>query len=135
MVDSEKRLKSMQWLKKWDVFRQTKNEYVHKAIELLKGKRRIKNLVILMALKHLISYVGVTYRARYRFYRRKQAAIYIAIKLYGRYNHHYRKFYGLDFDFRQTNAARRSATLVGIVASETLCGRAAGVVKEVLKKA
>lgn len=28
MVDSEKRLKSMQWLKKWDVFRQTKNEYV-----------------------------------------------------------------------------------------------------------
>ena len=48
MLDNQKRLKSMQWLSKWDEFRHIKAQYVERALLMLKNRRRVINLVTIM---------------------------------------------------------------------------------------
>ena len=80
-MDNEKRLKSMQWLSKWDEYRQIKNAYVNRALELLKNRRRKINLITLMALVTQMKGLAENAMALKEYNIKKFASIILAIKM------------------------------------------------------
>lgn len=47
-------MKGEQWLSKWDNYRAIKNEYVEFALQILKQRRKISNIIILMQLNTIV---------------------------------------------------------------------------------
>ena len=45
----------MKWLNKWDEFRSIKAQYADRALEILKRKRRVTNLIALMGLVRVVT--------------------------------------------------------------------------------
>ena len=70
----------MQYLGKWDVFRKEKGKYVDKALDLLKDKRRIINLVALIFLIKKIKEFEEKINARKEYMRAKFSSLKIAIR-------------------------------------------------------
>lgn len=54
MHDFESRQKKVQWLNRWDQFRKDKSIFVERALEILKQKRRVINLLALICLNNAI---------------------------------------------------------------------------------
>lgn len=61
MLMTQKRKKNLQWLTKWDEFRKQKSVFVEKALDILKQKRRVINLLTLMALVEKVTQMRDNY--------------------------------------------------------------------------
>ena len=75
----------MNWLNKWDEFRQIKMQFVDKALELMKRNRRIINLLSLMTLIKFIRGIQDNYLKLREHNMQIWAKIIIACKLKVRY--------------------------------------------------
>lgn len=111
MIDSEKRMKSVQWLNKWENFRHEKGEYVQRALGILKKKRRVINVLTLMAMQIMVNGIIENYKVRWEYYQKKYAAIFIAIKFQVNFRSRHKRIYGKTFEGRLRNIARRGITL------------------------
>ena len=75
----------MQWLNKWDEFRMIKMQYADQAIEIMKSRRRVMNLITLMSLATFIKGVQTNYVALKEYNMMLWAKVIIAAKLKYRY--------------------------------------------------
>ena len=89
MLDNQKRLKSVQWLNKWDEFRQVKSQYVDKALELLKDKRRVINIIALIHLVQKMKDTRENYAKRRAYMKAQFTAILLAIRMKVKYQHNF----------------------------------------------
>ena len=110
MIDSQKRLKSMQWLNKWDEYRHIKAQYVEKALTVLKNKRRLISLITLMKTQQIVLGIKESFAKLLEYNMRKLNEILIAIKLKVRYQRRYGRWYGDDIEVRNRNYIRRILT-------------------------
>lgn len=85
MLMTQKRKKNLQWLTKWDEFRKQKSVFVERALEILKHKRRVINLITLMALVEKVTQMRDNYHRRKEYMRAQFSAMMVAIKCKVRY--------------------------------------------------
>lgn len=114
MIEHQRRLKNLQWLTKWDQFRSEKSIYVDRALEILKQKRRVINLIALMALVEKVRQIREHYEARKAYMRAQSSAMMIAIKCKVRYQRVFQRKFGYDMQHRMAQDIRRNFTLLGL---------------------
>ena len=102
-----RRLKSQHWLNKWDEFRILKMQHVDRALQILKSRRRIMNLITIIKLTQIVRGIIINYDLIKAFNMRKFTEFIIAVKMYVRYQRHFKGHYGLDFKQRMRNVIRR----------------------------
>lgn len=64
MLDNEKRLRSVQWLTKWEEFRKEKSVWIDKVLAILKQKRKVINLIALMKAVEMLKIQGELYKQK-----------------------------------------------------------------------
>lgn len=105
-----RRLKSQQWLNKWDEFRVIKMKHVDRALQILKSRRRIINIISIIKLAQIVRGIILNYELIKAFNMRKFTEFIFAIRMYVRYQRNFKGHYGLDYDHRIRNIIRRQLT-------------------------
>ena len=92
--DLARRLKSQQWLTKWDQFRVQKRLQVTKALKILKARRRVKNLITIIVLAKFVKGIIENYELIKAYNMRKFMEFMIAVRLYVRFQRKFKDRYG-----------------------------------------
>ena len=98
--DNEQRLKSMQWLNKWDEFRHIKRQYAEKVLHILKSRRRVMNLITMIIIGVHMKGIQDNYMSLKQYRMRQFTTVIYSIKLKHRYNNVFKKKNGVKFEFR-----------------------------------
>lgn len=113
--DFQKRLKSQQWLSKWDEFRTVKRQFVDRVLQILKSRRRVINLIAIIKLAQIVRGIINNYELIKAFNMRKFSELMIAIRLYIHFQKRFKGRYGYSFDHRMRNTLRLRLSLASIV--------------------
>ena len=131
--EEQKRLKSKQWLNKWDEFRVVKSQYVDRVLKILKDRRRVINLVALIKLSQNMRGIINNYELIKAFNMRKFSEIMIAIKLYVHFQRRFKGRYGEEFEHRQRNIIRTKLTFCTAAMTDQQEGQAKELLLNVLR--
>lgn len=129
-----RRLKSQQWLNKWDEFRVIKMKHVDRALQILKSRRRIINIISIIKLAQIVRGIILNYELIKAFNMRKFTEFIFAIRMYVRYQRNFKGHYGLDYDHRIRNIIRRQLTFQVRAAYDQRRQESKIIVLQVLRK-
>lgn len=113
MHDLQRRLKSQQWLTKWDDFRAQKSIYVARVLAILKSRRKAKNLIAIIVLSKFVRGIIANYGLIKEFNMKKFMEFMIAIRLYVKFQRRFKGRYGQEFSKRMRNIVRLNTTFMG----------------------
>lgn len=132
--DIQRRLKSQQWLGKWDEFRAIKRQHVDRVLQILKSRRRVINLISIIRLSKIVRGIINNYELIRAFNMRKFSEFLIAIRLRVHFQRRFKGRYGHDFAHRMRNVIRLRATMAGLVMADQAEGQSKELVSQILRK-
>ena len=111
-------MKGEQWLSKWDNYRMIKNQYVEFALQVLKQRRKISNIIILMKLNTIVRALCQNVNKKREYNKMQFSKFLVNLKLQVHFKLKHKKRYGPDFDHRHQQIIRRSCTLQHVFNAE-----------------